>query len=87
MPSGDCSVALCLSLSALHLSCKVVGKILAMWKIPKCKKMSLATELIPVNAKLKNCFLSLAKLGKTSSVTSAINAFFKFDYISVLTSE
>lgn len=48
--------------------------------------MTLATELIPVNAKLKKCFLSLAKLGKISSVTSAINVF-KFDYISVLISE
>lgn len=57
-------MALCLSWSGLHLSSKSAGKILGMWKMQKYKIMNLVTELIPVNAKTSNYFLSLARLGK-----------------------
>lgn len=62
--SGGCNVALCLSWFGLHLSSNSAGKILVMRKIQKYKIMNLVTELIPVNAKMSNCFLLLARLGK-----------------------
>lgn len=66
MLSGGCNVALGLFWSGLHLSSS--GKILVMWKIQKYKVMNLVTELIPINAKMSNCFLSLARMGKRRQI-------------------
>lgn len=66
MLSGDCNVALCGP--GWYLSCKSVGKILVMWEIQKYKRMNLGTELIPVNAKMNNCSLSLARLAEKRQI-------------------
>lgn len=93
MPSGGSTVALCFSWSGLYLSCKSAGKKLAMWRIQKYKrkkKNNLVTEVIPATAKMNNCFLPLARLGKRdpSSVFSAIKWISsKFTNVSVFISE